>query len=409
MVYQATASAPVNIACIKYWGKRDSKLILPTNSSLSVTLDQDHLRSVTTSRADPSFTKDRLWLNGKEEEIKDGGRIATCISEMKRLRRETVEDKQPNEPKISTYGIHIASYNNFPTAAGLASSASGFAALVASLSKLFQLPVSPSTLSLIARQGSGSACRSLYGGYVAWVQGIQADGSDSLAVQVAPQDHWPDIHAIICVVSDDKKGTSSTSGMQRTVETSSLLQHRIKEVVPRRMVDISKAILDRDFDTFAAITMADSNQFHAVALDTEPPIFYMNDVSRAIIALIVEYNRVSLANGQGCKAAYTFDAGPNAVIYTLKQHTKEIIQMIVKYFPQKEGTFKDAFKLFEGQDVTKTGCQIVPGFNEDVVKKFEIGAVKGIIHTRVGDGPRFLNVEEALLGESGLPLGWEGQ
>ena len=118
-VYQATVSAPVNIACIKcgfllavalvedadltlhrYWGKRDTKLILPTNSSLSVTLDQDHLRSTTTSRADPSFEKDRLWLNGTEEEIKADGRLATCIAEMKRLRRE-VEAKDAKEPKAS--------------------------------------------------------------------------------------------------------------------------------------------------------------------------------------------------------------------------------------------------------------------------------------------------------------------
>jgi mevalonate pyrophosphate decarboxylase len=86
----------------RYWGKRDTKLILPTNSSLSVTLDQDHLRSTTTSRADPSFEHDKLWLNGKVDEIKPGGRLATCIAEMKRLRKETVEDKSPNEPKVSS-------------------------------------------------------------------------------------------------------------------------------------------------------------------------------------------------------------------------------------------------------------------------------------------------------------------
>ncbi|EDR15343.1 uncharacterized protein LACBIDRAFT_228351 [Laccaria bicolor S238N-H82] len=389
-VYQATASAPVNIAVIKYWGKRDTKLILPTNSSLSVTLDQDHLRSTTTSRADPSFVKDTLWLNGKEDEIKPGGRLATCISELKRLRQATVENEDPSAPKLSTYKVHIASYNNFPTAAGLASSASGFAALVASLAQLYALPVSPSTLSIIARQGSGSACRSLYGGFVAWQEGVLPDGSDSLAVQVAPQSHWPEIHALICVVSDDKKGTSSTSGMQLTVETSTLLQHRIKAVVPQRMKDISKAILEKDFDTFARITMADSNQFHAVALDTEPPIFYMNDVSRAIIAVIVEYNRLSLANGQGYKAAYTYDAGPNAVIYAEEKNIKEIIQLIVSFFPQREGTFKDNLGVFAQGAEVNAQAAVPAGFN-------------GLIHTRVGDGPRALGEEEALLGPEGTP------
>jgi len=306
--------------------------------------------------------------------------------------------------QLSTYKVHIASYNNFPTAAGLASSASGFAALVASLAHLYALPASPSQLSLIARQGSGSACRSLFGGYVAWQMGSDPSGSDSLAIQIAPQDHWPQMHALICVVSDDKKGTSSTSGMQRTVKTSPLLQHRIKNVVPARMERISKAILDKDFDTFATITMADSNQFHAVALDTEPPIFYMNDVSRTIIALVVEYNRHSLASGGGYKAAYTYDAGPNAVIYALEENVKEIAQLIVSYFPQKAGDFKDLLGLFgEGSKDLNALAKVPSGFNEAVAKRFEIGAVKGLIHTRVGDGPRKLSDGEGLLADNGLP------
>jgi diphosphomevalonate decarboxylase len=126
MVYQATTSAPVNIACIKYvlffstsssphhlpfsryWGKRDTKLILPTNSSLSVTLEQDHLRSTTTSRADPAFDRDRLWLNAQEEVIKPGGRMATCISEMKRMRKQLVEDNDPSAPKVCSIAVIVS-------------------------------------------------------------------------------------------------------------------------------------------------------------------------------------------------------------------------------------------------------------------------------------------------------------
>ena len=235
---------------------------------------------------------------------------------------------------------------------------------------------------------------------MAWEMGSSPDGSDSLAVEVAPREHWPDMHALICVVSDDKKGTSSTSGMQRTVETSALLQHRIKYVVPERMKLISEAIKTRDFNAFAKITMQDSNQFHAVALDTEPPIFYMNDVSRAIISLIVEYNRVSVDAGGPIKAAYTYDAGPNAVIYTLKENVKDVIELIVKYFPQA-GQFKDPFGLF-GKDGVQG--RVVAGFNTAVAKPFDVGAVKNLIHTHVGDGPRVLGAGEGLLGAEGLPL-----
>jgi len=143
-------------------------------------------------------------------------------------------------------------------------------------------------------------------------------------------------------------------------------------------------------------------------LDTEPPIFYMNDVSRTIIALIVEYNRVSIASGGGYKAAYTYDAGPNAVIYALEENIKEILQLIVSYFPQKDGSFKDVFGLFGGANVTgsldlNAKAATPQGFNEAVAKKYEVGAVKGLIHTRVGDGPRALGTEESLLGEDGSP------
>ena len=223
--------------------------------------------------------------------------------------------------------------------------------------------------------------------------GVPPDGSDSLAVEVAPREHWPDIHALICVVSDDKKGTSSTSGMQRTVETSTLLQHRIAKVVPARMNAIKDAILQRDFPTFARITMQDSNQFHAVALDTDPPIFYLNDVSRAIIALITEYNRAAGT----IKAAYTYDAGPNAVIYASKENIKEIAELLLRYFPQAE-PFADRFSL----GVDNNG-RLPDGFNEKVAKTFPVASVKGFIHTRVGDGPRKLSDTEALLGTDGLP------
>ncbi len=223
--------------------------------------------------------------------------------------------------------------------------------------------------------------------------GTLPDGSDSLAVEVAPREHWPDIHALICVVSDDKKGTSSTSGMQRTVETSTLLQHRIAEVVPARMDAIKDAILRRDFPAFARITMQDSNQFHAVALDTDPPIFYLNDVSRAIIALITEYNRAAGT----IKAAYTYDAGPNAVIYAPKENVKEVIELLLRYFPQA-GPFADPFSL----DVDNHG-RLPDGFNEKVAKTFPVASVKGFMHTRVGNGPRKLSATESLLGSNGLP------
>ena len=281
--------------------------------------------------------------------------------------------------------IHIVSENNFPTAAGLASSASGFAALAYTLYQLYSLSstVTPSQLSRIARQGSGSACRSIFGGFVAWEMGSEADGSDSLAVEVAPQSHWPDMEALICVVSDLKKGTSSTSGMQRTVETSPLLQHRIQNVVPNRMKEISEAIHAKDFETFANLTMQDSNQFHAVCQDTHPPIFYMNDVSRAIIAAVNEINR----SAGKTIAAYTYDAGPNAVIYALKKDMQSIRSVIEHLF-------------VEG---SSSSAALPQGWEEKNVSTAFKGGVSRLIYTRVGDGPRTLQASEGLIGEDGQP------
>jgi len=239
-IYTASTTAPVNIAVIKYWGKRDTVLNLPTNSSLSVTLSQNDLRTHTTASCSATFTEDALHLNGTSQDV-SGARQQACFRELRAL-RAALESTDSSLPKLSTYRLHIVSENNFPTAAGLASSAAGFAALVRAIADLYELPQSPTELSRIARQGSGSACRSLFGGYVAWEQGTAADGSDSLAVEVAPASHWPEMRAAILVVSAAKKGVSSTSGMQATVATSALFSHRAEVVVPKRMEAMKKAI-----------------------------------------------------------------------------------------------------------------------------------------------------------------------
>ncbi|CAI2164265.1 4845_t:CDS:2 [Funneliformis geosporum] len=404
--HEKTATSPVNIAVIKYWGKRDTELILPSNSSISITFSKEHLQSKTTIRASPLFEKTRLWLNGIEEiNVINNKRLQNCFRETKLLRKE-YEDKLSKEIGIdnviplSTYHLHICSVNNFPTAAGLASSASGFACLVYTLSQLYELPVSATELSKIARQGSGSACRSLFGGFVSWQMGSKQDGSDSQALQIASSDHWPELEVLICIISDAKKGTSSTEGMQSTVKTSTLLQHRINNVVPERMKLMTNSILRKDFNKFAELTMKDSNQFHACCLDTFPPIFYLNDTSRAIISVITEYNDKS---GE-YKAAYTFDAGPNAVIYALKRNIPEIINLISKYFPPNQDNqtfFSDPSKLFS--DKKKLGKLPLPAnFNENIIPVFPNDSVKQILHTCVGNGPR-VKKDESLLNAAGFP------
>ncbi|PQE26252.1 diphosphomevalonate decarboxylase protein [Rutstroemia sp. NJR-2017a BBW] len=368
--YQASTTAPVNIAVVKYWGKRDPKLNLPTNSSISVTLSQSDLRTHTTASCSPSYpSSDALILNSQPQDV-SGARTQACFRELRSLRAE-LEAKDASLPKLSTFPLRIVSENNFPTAAGLASSAAGFAALVRAIANLYELPASPTELSRIARQGSGSACRSLFGGYVAWQMGEKADGSDSVAVEVAPASHWPTMRALILVVSAEKKGVSSTSGMQITVETSELFKRRAEVVVPAAMAKMEKAIKEKDFESFAKVTMMDSNSFHAVCLDTHPPIFYLNDVSRAAIRAVEDINK---AAGKTV-AAYTFDAGPNAVIYFEEENMGKVAGALKSVLSGVDG--------WSAKDVEATSAE---GIDERAAKTLKDG-VSRVILTGVGGGP----------------------
>jgi len=256
-----------------------------------------------------------------EEDVSQNGRFHACLRLVRALATDRIDPSRGEvvvkKEDWEEYKIRVASINTFPTAAGLASSAAGYACLVYALSQLFGAKETfPGELTAIARQGSGSACRSLYGGLVRWEKGVQEDGKDSIAIQIADENHWPQMRTLIMVVSDAKKDTSSTSGMVNSVRTSELLLFRAQSVVPSRVAGLENAFLAKDFKKFGELTMKDSNQFHATCLDTFPPIFYMNDISRQIIRLVHAYN----AHYGDTRAAFTFDAGPNAVIYTLESY-----------------------------------------------------------------------------------------
>ena len=229
--------------------------------------------------------------------------------------------------------------------------------------------------------------------------GTADDGTDSLAVPVANREHWPDLHVLICVVNDGKKGTSSTSGMQKTVETSPLLQHRIRHVVPERMRAMTEAIAARDFGAFARVTMADSNNFHACCLDTAPPIFYMNDTSRAIVQVVEELNRARAEAGEDPMAAYTFDAGPNAVLYMREKDVPTVLRAVQHYFPG--ASFDDPFQM------ASNDAPLPATFRHDIVPVHPAESVRRVIHTRVGDGPRVLEHglgPQSLLTPEGVPV-----
>lgn len=396
-----TCIAPVNIALIKYWGKRDEELILPINDSLSMTLSTDEMCAKTTAAACSTFKEHRMWLNGEEVPFEENPRIMRCLKALQRLALAKGESlKFPLEWKL-----HLVSHNNFPTAAGLASSAAGYACLVYTLASLYG--IADEELTAIARQGSGSACRSLHGGFVRWHMGKLDDGSDSLALPVVSATHWPNMHVLILVVNDGRKKTSSTKGMQRAVETSDLIKYRAKHCVPQRVTAITDAINQRDFETFAKITMQDSNQFHAIALDTYPPCVYMNDVSHAIAAFVHAYNS---AVGH-TRVAYTFDAGPNACLYVLKEQVPSLLKALQKAFPNDASSSVEYLKGIS-TNLEDTTDSFAPSSTDDIILNgnfsFNINErnlLKYIIHTKIGLGPQRLSTADSLINPStGLPL-----
>jgi len=397
VVAVATAVAPTNIAVVKYWGKRDAKLNLPINSSLSVTLEMDDMRTITSVAASEDFKSDRVWLNGVEEKVAGNKRMEAVFSEMRARAGDRVD---PETGKVTVeksawanLGIHVVSENSFPTAAGLASSASGFACLTKALALLMNVS---GELSDVARMGSGSASRSLFGGYAKWNMGELEDGSDSVAEQVASEGHWDDMHALICVVSDHKKTTSSTGGMIDSVRTSPFLAYRAEHIVPARMKDMEAAIKAKDFASFAELTMKDSNSFHSTCLDTFPPIKYMNDTSHAVVQIVHQIN--AAAGSAIC--AYTFDAGPNAVVFVLKEHVSKVREELLKHFGPLDESSTEPF--VRGQTTLSAGEVLSQQPLED--GQAGRGGVRYIIHTKVGPGA-CENASLCLLDQTtGLPL-----
>lgn len=221
---------------------------------------------------------------------------------------------------------------------------------------------------------------------MAWEMGANEDGSDSVAVEVAPASHWPTMRALILVVSAEKKGVSSTSGMQITVATSELSKHRFAVVVPKHMEAMKKAIQEKDFETFGKVTMVESNSFHATCLDTFPPIFYMNDVSKAAIRAVEDIN----TRAGKIIAAYTFDAGPNAVIYYEEENTDAVA-----------GALKGVLGELDGWEGKEVKVQDTKAIDAKAVQALKDG-VSRVILTSVGEGP--IRTQDSLISTIGEPI-----
>ena len=298
MSYKATAVSPANIAFIKYWGKRDSKLNLPYNNSISMNLS--NCLTTTTVEFSARLSKNRVFIDGRE------------VSEPKRARVVNILDIVRKKAKL-LHMAKVVSENNFPADAGIASSASGFAALSLAASKAAGLTLSEKELSILARLGSGSACRSIADGFSEWKKGKSSD--TSYAVQLASPGHW-DIRDIVAVVAKEAKKKSSTEGHAAAL-TSPYYKARQREL-EARVESLRDALLKRKLKKFGQLVEEEAIDLHLIAMTSRPPIFYWNKGTIEVV------NKLHQWREEGFDAYFTMDAGPNVHVICPKRDTARL-------------------------------------------------------------------------------------
>ncbi|ATH96439.1 diphosphomevalonate decarboxylase [Dermabacter jinjuensis] len=284
---RATAVAHPNIALVKYWGKTDRELNLPATGSLSLTLDIFPTTTTVEVTDDPF---DRVVLDGVELSGEESARVRTVLSLVRELAGSEAH-------------AHVTSTNTVPTAAGLASSAAAFAALAKASSVAYGLSLSDAELSRLARRGSGSACRSVFGGLARWNKGTSDDTS------IAEPLEWSGepLSMVVAVISSARKKIGSRAGMNHTVETSPYFEGWVSSnaVLLERA---SRAVHDADFTSLGEITEMSALRMHASMLGAEPPVRYLTGTSFAMIDAVQELRE------QGIETYASADAGPNVKI-----------------------------------------------------------------------------------------------
>jgi diphosphomevalonate decarboxylase len=289
---------------VKYWGKRDELRILPHQSSLSVTLAPMH---VTTTVEFGRSGEDEVELNGAPAKGGESTRVLAALDLVRAVK-----------PGLGP--AKVVSRGDFPAAAGLASSAAGFAALAVAARAAAGLPRDQREESILARQGSGSACRSIQGGVCVWKKGEAPDGSDSWAEQAFTEAHWPQLRLVVAMVSREEKEVKSRDGMRNTVETSPYYPAWAKDAEAEIAVALA-AIRNRDLDAIGALAERNAWRMHATALAADPPLCYLKPATLAVIQSLAVERRA------GRPMYFTLDAGPNPVILTDEANELRAMQL----------------------------------------------------------------------------------
>jgi diphosphomevalonate decarboxylase len=292
VIGSATAVAGTNIALVKYWGKRDPALNLPATGSLSLTLDRLGTRTRVAFDGGGQG-RDRVLLGGGDADEKARARVSMFLDRVRALA-----------------GIQaratVTTDNSVPTASGLASSASGFAALAVATTRAAGLELPAARLSVLARLGSGSAARSIFGGFVEMARGERPDGTDAAARPIAAGDGW-DVRLVVAITAMGEKAIGSTEAMARTALTSPFYEAWVRGV-DADLAAARAAITGRDLAALGAVAERSALRMHATAIAAEPAIIYWNPATLAAIG------RVRELRASGIAAFFTIDAGPHVKV-----------------------------------------------------------------------------------------------
>jgi diphosphomevalonate decarboxylase len=285
---RSSARAHSNIALVKYWGKSDAGLNIPAVGSISITLRE--LWSDTSVEFDPVLRHDSFTLDGRQDELQLA-RVSACLDLLRARAGAGMKAR-------------VESRNNFPTAAGLASSASGFAALVCAAADALGLDLGPAELSRYARRGSGSAARSIFGGFVEMRTGAGSSDVDagSFASRLLEPSEWP-LSVVVAVTAKEPKSVGSSTGMEISAASSPFYDSWVRSSVAD--LDAARAaIAARDFAQLAATSEHSCLKLHALAMSSRPPLIYWNPATLACIDAIRVLARA------GTPVFFTIDAGP---------------------------------------------------------------------------------------------------
>lgn len=319
----AVVRANVNIALIKYWGKRNEDLILPYTSSLSLTLSD--LWTITSVSFDDNLTEDCVTFDGKNLSLDDSS-FRRIVNMLDLVRKMAGISKKAS----------VISTNHVPTAAGLASSASGFAALAAASSYAAGLELSSRDLSRLARRGSGSACRSVYGGIVLWHAGSVDTSVDTSAGDASgdvsgdetsfaepvdvPEDF--DIAMIAVVLDSSKKSISSRDAMRRTVQTSPSYMPWVEQSA-KDLRQALCAVKSSDIEMLGDAVERNSFGMHKSMRDAMPPVDYLTAKTHAVLGVVKSMRDC------GWPVWATMDAGPNVKVITSASAAERVLNELV--------------------------------------------------------------------------------